>query len=744
MNQTKDKIVFKLAKVANSFKKGVGKLRDSEGDWKRHDSESFEGPERVTASDRVKRIQLQDYILQNEITTDIEVEQAPAVWRNNLYAVCMPSGHGKSTLARWIDGIDVDELVPGRERWKYYDSIVHSTPNGEGTNEWVDACHKTLDKMVFKRPTLIFVHDPHTARALGCVRAGTIRVDSDVVRDANRGRSRVWHRARELSERLCREGSSRNNWVVSNFDAAKVRLARIAGKLEIPIPMVYKYKNANTVGYTNVEKYKDFRQWDDIGDLGVIYDMARDGEIPRCALVEFVDCLRSKGYIQYGAETDMGDYVALAREIAHRGAAPIAPPSGSVISQSLLVKQFGLDEHEDAMRILYGLPRSTSNFKMTVVLWWKTIGQYMECAHTLYKLIDGIEETEWPKWLTVISSAAQGGWLGQDDVADDEWLELDAIRRLESWTPMRDDLIRSNGVGLDDLTKEERLVINNCGRSEVKVDMNVMRGRAILDGPLSTIVDEIDSTFENPTSIELREVRDIDIAYNLVYCYYGGKSADLEDCESYAERMKHLVGRRKSLMIHAYPCLGSAVAEASDLIPQCRSALELVDMWVSRLARELRTMRGLSCKSAGFIHMYKTGITGGKRSLGALMLVENGLEDIGEALLCNVMRRHTEWNDAKTLTKICRDRWLERGGEGCEVLIMIGLFKRLSEWEKVHLGPAIQIERYYPQAYVELMDVLDRYVRELDDIGAAYDTSEGEYSEPDSVMEEIENYVQAG
>lgn len=731
-------IIEKIREVANKVRDGKGRLLDSEGGWKDRGSEEMRSHKRYRTekSERVKVVQLEEYIRKAKVEAynGDKLDNNPTVWRENLYIVCMPAGHGKTTFARWVDGIDVDELVPGHQRWKYYDSVATMSRDGFGDNEWVRACNQTLDKMVFRKPTILFVHDPFTGKALGGIRIGTIRVNEDVVREANRGRSKVWHKAREISERLCESATSKHNWKVGSYESARVRLARIVTSVGVPVPRPYKFSGVSSTGYEYVEAYEEMREYWDVGDIPYMVRKVRQQEIPLCALIEYIDNVKAHGYTCPGVETSMGEYVALAREIAHREIATVAVDSGSTISRRMLIEQFQLEEHQDAMHILNGLPRSTDNFKMVLTMWWKTIGQELACAEELWALIDGLEETEWPVWMRHISAVAQGGRLGHGYVEDEDWYEIEEARKMERWSPARDEIAGGDVIGIDGLRYDERSILHNTEEVEVSMDMGILRGKAMFDSNIRELVRVVDQRLGVKSVVTLNQVQCVDTAFKMLVAYHGGDISSIKETEVWAKEIKYLEGRRQSVVCRVYTMLGAALSGAGDLVLGSCCAGELVERWMARTAMYLGGHVSLMCtKTHGFVHMYKVGVSGGKRSLGPLILHANGMEQVGAALLGNVMRKHGDWNTYDELVGRCRDKWFDRGGEGCEVLATIGMVRSLDTGEGIYLGDVVTIHRQGEAESSELIEMINKHLERcnirIDDSGSEV------YSGPDETAE---------
>jgi hypothetical protein len=102
--------------------------------------------------------------------------------RENLYAIVMPGGHGKTWLAEEYGFIDVDELVDVSSSLALFEERIRcvrtNTKEWDKHNEiWYKSLNDSLSLMTFERPTLILVHSEECAFTLGAQLLGVIVLD---------------------------------------------------------------------------------------------------------------------------------------------------------------------------------------------------------------------------------------------------------------------------------------------------------------------------------------------------------------------------------------------------------------------------------------------------------------------------------------------------------------------------------------------------------------------------------------
>nr|UFJ44705.1 RNA-dependent RNA polymerase [Penicillium chrysogenum virus] len=94
-----------------------------------------------------------------------------AATRHNLFAVIMPSGCGKTSLARTYGMVDVDELVSRAEHDQYVEmrnEIVCGRGDWHDHNTlWFARLNQTLALLDYSVPVVIFVHTEETALEIG-------------------------------------------------------------------------------------------------------------------------------------------------------------------------------------------------------------------------------------------------------------------------------------------------------------------------------------------------------------------------------------------------------------------------------------------------------------------------------------------------------------------------------------------------------------------------------------------------
>nr|UVG55907.1 putative RNA-dependent RNA polymerase [Poaceae Liege alphachrysovirus 3] len=104
--------------------------------------------------------------------------------RDNLYAIVMPGGHGKTYLSEKYGFIDVDNLVDRVSSADLFDMRMKYVASN--TKEWVNhntmwykAINQTLSLMTFDSPVVVLVHSEECAIEIGASIMGVILLDEN-------------------------------------------------------------------------------------------------------------------------------------------------------------------------------------------------------------------------------------------------------------------------------------------------------------------------------------------------------------------------------------------------------------------------------------------------------------------------------------------------------------------------------------------------------------------------------------
>jgi hypothetical protein len=236
-----------------------------------------------------------------------------AEMRKNLFAICMPAGHGKSTLAKRYGLIDVDQLISEPEK-DYYRAKRLAILAGKDTwsnhnNEWFARMNKTLDLLDYSRPVIIMVHHEEIAYELGAVILGAIKLDRAVF-EAN------------IIPRMDRADPSNYTFSVASYDGFRVsryvenvftahsnaHLEEIVLNLinanDLPIAAPYKYNREykNSHYANNVPEWllRGERTGDDNVSIKLLVDMFEAHMIPKEAVDYYVRHSYTKTSFDFG------------------------------------------------------------------------------------------------------------------------------------------------------------------------------------------------------------------------------------------------------------------------------------------------------------------------------------------------------------------------------------------------------------------------------------------------------------
>ncbi|QGR26538.1 RNA-dependent RNA polymerase [Chrysothrix chrysovirus 1] len=125
-------------------------------------------------------VELRNYVKGNKHlgfskTTELQIENSlsryDSIKRDNLFAVVMRAGCGKSHLAYKYGLLDIDEMVSDTEHDQYMDERDHIMAGKSSwsvhNNKWMNRVNKTLDLLDYSMPLIIFVHTEEAALELG-------------------------------------------------------------------------------------------------------------------------------------------------------------------------------------------------------------------------------------------------------------------------------------------------------------------------------------------------------------------------------------------------------------------------------------------------------------------------------------------------------------------------------------------------------------------------------------------------
>lgn len=213
-----------------------------------------------------------------------------AASRHNLFAVIMPAGCGKTTLAQTYGLVDVDELVSRAEHDQYVEmrnEIVCGRGDWHDHNTiWFARLNQTLALLDYSMPVIIFVHTEETALELGarpmaCLKLETTAHELNIKgREARfRNFSRESLKSCNPSDRVPNQHTFRSN---KELEAFFLEIMNVSG---LPVGAPFKYSSS----VWNNSYARDVPQWvlkgERAGDSSVSINELRllfeQGKVPK-------------------------------------------------------------------------------------------------------------------------------------------------------------------------------------------------------------------------------------------------------------------------------------------------------------------------------------------------------------------------------------------------------------------------------------------------------------------------------
>ncbi|CAG77599.1 hypothetical protein [Alphachrysovirus cerasi] len=313
-----------------------------------------------------------DTVKLNSAVVDATIKESmhipDAKRRENLFAIVLPAGCGKSTLCRKYGYLDIDECAGGAVEATYYHAITEMmemdrfNTNATGAKVWLDAVNNTLDKMVFYEPCVVMANDVVTAHLIGATVLCGIAVNDEAVAKGIAHRSKADKGAAKATTDLLLKVRSVSGraFPVLYADSYEEMESKVLQTLEV---------NGLT-GCMN-EVFDDY--------------MARyeEREITMMQAVK-----SAKACSATVMNTGWNDMIALARQRDSRDRRAIS--RGSTAKRTELYKLLHLDEHKEVEAWVDTLPGVPSEYVERMVCWWKFIGQDMSCSEGVLTMLAGV------------------------------------------------------------------------------------------------------------------------------------------------------------------------------------------------------------------------------------------------------------------------------------------------------------------------------------------------------------------
>lgn len=359
--------------------------------------------------------------------------QLPSVGkRDNLYAICVPVGCGKTTMCEDYGLLDVDDCVTGGVKREFHRAIVEMMQNGrvyiEGTggSAWVSELNDTLDRMTFAEPCVIMLHDVMTAHMIGARVLACVTTDKSTLAESMRGRPAAEVGAAMATVdimNMVHKVAGRGFPVVhgKNVEEISMKVARILEVNNMPMPV-------------------------DHGEMGSACDDFENGE--GYYLTAWSESLA------YG-RSDFGDgwkeYAALAMLKPTMTRRAVRGDDWTEFAECLHVM-----EHDEVRVLIKSCQRLSTKRLRRVITWWKLMGQDMVSAKAVLSILCGLADAdtaivERMVKMAVGQKAFMGYYVNQEDA--NVYMAL-----LECWVGTRDEArkaavksTREGGMSSDDV-----------------------------------------------------------------------------------------------------------------------------------------------------------------------------------------------------------------------------------------------------------------------------------------------------
>jgi len=349
--------------------------------------------------------------------------------RQNLFAIIMPAGHGKTELARLYGLVDVDMLVTLDEH-DYFVSMRAAILAGHATwskhnTEWFARMNKTLDLYDYSRPIIILLHHEEIAYEIGAQVLGAIRLDRATFEKNIEGRrndptsmhfSRMSYDSFRVSKRVENVFSAN-----SREDLERIFLDLINAN-NLPIACPYKYSSE----YTNYHYTRNVPKWimrgeradSDTVSIKLLVDMYESKMIPKEAVDYYVRNSYAVTSFDFGVSmfewtVELAKVAAVIKDSkkfdTNGDLAEIFPPRGKKempranVTLRRLVQTFDIFSHPDAVEIAGRHIGESHIFVTGLLSHWKGVAQHTRVAHLMRPLY-GVAGLHWTKRLKEIHS----------------------------------------------------------------------------------------------------------------------------------------------------------------------------------------------------------------------------------------------------------------------------------------------------------------------------------------------------
>lgn len=341
--------------------------------------------------------------------------------RDNLFAIVMPSGSGKTNLCDKYGFLDIDRLTTKGEH-DYLNDLRIDALSGKGSWDkhnkiWLTMVNETLDMMPISRPTLIMVHSEILALSIGAWPVAGMAPSDELFQAVYRQKEEAGNKAGAMLMASNREEFMHHTNIVMQsksffrtYDKCEERVLMILGLKGIPCACPYKY----TRRVKNDEYSDDVPDWITQGEkdkLNVqeLLDLFACGKVPKEALDYFMKSKEIPASFGFGMRKN--EWSMMFAELRYSKSIPAnfdkSADMGSIfpykyqknttranLTVSRLVKGMDVFSDDDAYEIATHHVGKPNNFVTAVLCYWIGVGQYSKFS----KLIKEMLKVSFHRW----------------------------------------------------------------------------------------------------------------------------------------------------------------------------------------------------------------------------------------------------------------------------------------------------------------------------------------------------------
>lgn len=361
----------------------------------------------------------------------------------NLYAIVVPGGHGKTYLSQKYGFLDVDDMVSQARAdelasmRRYY--VYSNTMEWQKHNElWYESIRETMTMMDFKRPVIICVHTEECALEIGAAILDVMVLNSEPFEDNIKRRSPEGKTFSRISREFVLNRSINDVRKFDSNEALEAWVVEMCNLYSIPIgaPYTFGSRVKNSYYADGLPKWVTRGWWHGRrADITKLVKWFHEGKIPKECVDYFVRRVTPKGKA-YGFGITNNDWARMFAKIAANiprqqrfniddDLFELFPPESQAEKHRVNVTLKRLKENTDMMenewvRCIMGYHLGDRHVFVTgLVCHWWGLGRSMPFAKTLFP----VYLTKFEEWNTIVG-------------------ELHAMIRVSDWfftTPITED-----------------------------------------------------------------------------------------------------------------------------------------------------------------------------------------------------------------------------------------------------------------------------------------------------------------